>query len=180
MQTKNTQEGPYTLRSGLTIYPSQAEAIDQISTELMKKVPAHFLLLADVTGQIITARGEQEQIDLVALGSLVAGDLAASQEIARLTGEYQDYQMVLREGQKMHSFIVEAGLHLALMVQVSNEVPLGWARMIIQKTARHLAELLDSPAEEAEHHHLTESLPEFEQEELSALFNDALDELWSE
>jgi predicted regulator of Ras-like GTPase activity (Roadblock/LC7/MglB family) len=146
----------------------------------MWKIPARFLLLTDVTGQIITVRGEQEKINLVALGSLVAGDLAASQEIARLTGEFQDYQMVLREGQTMHSFIVEAGLYLALLVQVSNDVPLGWARMLIQQAAPQLAEVLDSPAEEARHQPGQQALPEMEQEDLSDLFDDALDELWSE
>jgi predicted regulator of Ras-like GTPase activity (Roadblock/LC7/MglB family) len=174
------KEGNYTLRSGRTIYPSQATKIEQILTDLIRKIPARFLLLTDVTGQIVAARGEQENVDLVALGSLVAGDLAASQEIARLTGEYQDYQMVLREGQTMHSFIVEAGLYLALLVQVSNEVPLGWARMLIQQAAPQLAEVLDTQAEEARHHPDDQAIPEMEQADLSDLFDDALDELWSE
>jgi predicted regulator of Ras-like GTPase activity (Roadblock/LC7/MglB family) len=180
MTTDYLSQGNYTLRSGRTIYPSQATKIEQILTNLMSKIPARFLLLTDVTGQIVAARGEQEHIDLVALGSLVAGDLAASQEIARLTGEFQDYQMVLREGQTMHSFIVEAGLYLALLVQVSNDVPLGWARMLIQQTAPQLADILDTQAEEAGHFPSDQTLPEMEQEELSDLFDDALDELWSE
>lgn len=172
-------QGHYTLRSGTTIYPSQSQEIDQVLIELLQRLPAHFLLLTDITGQIVAVRGEQDNIDLVALGSLVAGDLAASQEIARLTGEFQDYQMILREGQSMHSFIVEAGLHLALMVQISNEVPLGWARMLIQNGARQLAEILSKKADESEHQE-TDSIAELSQDELPDLFSDALDELWSE
>jgi predicted regulator of Ras-like GTPase activity (Roadblock/LC7/MglB family) len=180
MPNQQFDRGHYTLRSGITIYPSQDRTINQVLTELIQKVPAQFLLLVDVTGQVLSARGEQGKVDLVALGSLVAGDLAASQEIARLTGEYQDYQMVLREGNTMHTFIVEAGIHLAMLVQISNEVPLGWARMLIRQAAQQLADLLDEPAEESQEISAAESMPELLQEDLSDLFDDALDDLWSE
>ncbi len=171
----------HTLRSGIAIYPSQDKAINQVLADLIKKVPAHFVLLADVTGQVVSARGEQSNIDLVALGSLVAGDLAASQEIARLTGQYQDYQVVLREGPKTHTFILETGLHLALLVQVSNEVPLGWARMMIKNGARELADIVTKQPEEAEQAKATEQSEQMlSQEGLSDLFSDALDDLWME
>jgi predicted regulator of Ras-like GTPase activity (Roadblock/LC7/MglB family) len=179
MRSQHSRNNYYNLRSGITIYPAQDKAIAEVLAELRQKLPAHFLLLTDVTGQVISARGDQNQIDLVVLGSLVAGDLAASQEIARLTGEYQDYQMVLREGQKTHTFIIEAGHHLALLVQVSNEVPLGWARMLIQKVARHLADIIALPPEEE----VTDQAPPdlgVDQEDLPDLFDEALAEMWQE
>lgn len=181
MKNRDFNEGHYTLRSGITIYPSQNKAIEQVVTELIQKVPARFVLLVDVTGQVILARGEQGRVDLIALGSLVAGDLAASQEIARLTGEYQDHQMVLREGHTVHTFIAEAGIHLAFLVQISNDVPLGWARMLIQQAARQLADLLSEPPAEARPPAPTDLFSAaLGEEELSDLFSDALDELWSE
>ncbi len=170
-----------TLRSGLTIYPSQDRAINQALLDLVQKTPAHFVLLADVTGQIISARGNKEGIDLVPLGSLVAGDLAASQEIARLTGQYQDYQMVLREGQNSHTFIIEAGLQLALLVQISKDVPLGWGRVVIQKAAHQLADIVATIPEDVVQNQATaEEEQLLAQEELSDLFSDALDDLWME
>ncbi|MDQ6963699.1 MAG: hypothetical protein Q9M13_02125, partial [Mariprofundales bacterium] len=124
------------LRSGLTIYPSQDRAIDRLLAALVQKVPARFALLADVSGQVISARGDRHSVlEPVALGSLIAGDLAASHEIARLLGEYQSYQMILREGLTAHTFILEAGAYMVLLVQVSSEVPLGWARMVIREAA---------------------------------------------
>ena len=167
------------LRSGLTIYPAQDRAISQALLDLMQKTPAHLVLLADVTGQIISMYGAAEGIDLVALGSLVAGDLAASQEIARLTGQYQDNQMVVREGQNIHTLIVEAGQHLALFVQISKDVPLGWGRMLIQKTALQLADIVANlPEAAAQSLSAFEEEPLLTQEELPDLFNDALDDLW--
>jgi len=179
MVNHNIDKRHYTLRSGITIFPSQDEEIDQILTELTQKVPAQFILLVDVTGQVITARGTQHKADLVALGSLVAGDIAASQEIARLTGEYQDYQMVLREGQTMHTIIMAAGVHLALLIQISNDVPLGWGRMLIRQAAYQLVDILNKPVPETEQTAPPSALAEFESEDIPDLFNDALDELWS-
>lgn len=171
----------YNLRSGLILYPVQQEAIEKLLTELAQQTPAHFVLLVDVTGQIVSSRGEQQSINLVGLGSLVAGDLAASHEIARLTGQYEDFQMVLREGQTIHTFICEAGHHLALMVQISTEVPLGWARMAINKAARRLTEIVTTPPPEGtQKKEITGNLSALKQEGLSDLFSDALDDLWVE
>lgn len=169
------------LRSGITLYPSQNKAIDQILTDLIQNVPARFILLADVTGQIVSTRGEQGNVNRIALGSLVAGDLAASQEIARLTGQYQDFQVVLREGNKIHTFILETGPYLALFVQVSNDVPLGWARMIIKNAARDLADVAATPPEETEQSKATAQTNQMlNEEKLPDLFSDALDDLWTE
>ena len=177
----NQHEGYYTLRSGITLYPPQNKAISQALDNLTHKIPAHFILLTDVTGQIISTRGEQNDIDLIALGSLMAGDLAASQEIARLTGEYQDYQMILREGTQMHTFISEAGRYLALLVQAAKEVPLGWARVIIRKAAQEITDIVANPPQEAKQPDLAEQLDSMltEEDELPDLFSDALDELWT-
>lgn len=167
----------YHLRSGITIFPAQDEAIDLVLADLVSRVPAHFCLLTDTTGQVISAKGDRGQIDLLALGALVAGELAASQEIARLTSERQDYQMIMREGQKSHILISEAGRYLALFVQVPHHVPLGWARMLIQKAACRLADIV-ATLPEAETSSFMLSLEE--QNELPDLIGDALKDLWME
>lgn len=172
-----SNEGYYNLRSGLTIFSSQQETINQLLTELVQKLPAHFILLTDVTGQIVSTRGEQNQINLVALGSLVAGDLAASQEIARLTGAYQEDQLILRQGPKIHTLTIAAGHHLALFAQVPGETPLGWARLLVQKAAQRLVEIVSVAQPDQQEAQFELELAE---ENLSDLFNDALDALWQE
>ncbi|RME42108.1 MAG: hypothetical protein D6796_14890 [Caldilineae bacterium] len=172
------KEDSYYLRSGLRIYPAQHEAINRLLAELLDKTPAHFILLTDVTGQVVSTAGDQSGINLVSLASLVAGDLAASQEIARLTGQLDAYQMILREGQNAHTFISEAGDHLALLVQISTEVPLGWARMTIRQAARQLAEIVAAPpAREADS---PPSELDLAPDSLPDLFDEALGDLWME
>jgi predicted regulator of Ras-like GTPase activity (Roadblock/LC7/MglB family) len=163
----------FELRSGITIFPTQDKAIYEVISNLALKLPAKFILVTAVTGQVISVAGDRGQIDLVALGSLVAGDLAASQEIARMSGEYQNFQIILREGEKTHTFISEAGPHLILFLQISDDVPLGWARLLVQEAARNIEKILDALQEDVESVDLG-----LEQEKLPDIFSGALDELW--
>jgi predicted regulator of Ras-like GTPase activity (Roadblock/LC7/MglB family) len=178
--THNQAYQSYYLRTGLVLYPSQQEAIEEILTKLLQQVPASFILLTDVTGQVVSSRGDQENTDMVALGSLVAGDLAASHEIARQTRQYQADQMVFREGQNINTFTCEAGYHLALLVQASTEVPMGWARMTIRKAVKTLVEITtEPPAEQAQSQPNSPEVALY-QEDLPDLINEALDDLWLE
>jgi predicted regulator of Ras-like GTPase activity (Roadblock/LC7/MglB family) len=179
MESETVKEA-YQLRSGAAILPEQDKEFHRLLGELLPKIPARFILLVDVAGQVITAKGDHEQVNLIMLGSLVAGDLAASQEIARLTGEYQDYQIILREGQHSHTFISEAGNYLVLLVQVDNDVPLGWARMLIQQTVKQLAEIMATAVPVMETETFKLELDDEDEDDLSDLFSDALDDMWVE
>ena len=161
------------LPGGMTLFPGQDKAIDQLLGDLNEKCPAQFVMLAHTSGQIISVQGERGTADLVALGSLVAGDMAASQEIARLTEQYQNYQMILREGAQTNAFITEAGQHTVLFVRVNKDVPLGWARLLIQETSRQLADVIAAQPEELQM--LDLGLTE---EKISSLVGDDLDSIW--
>ncbi len=168
------------LRGGLSLYPAQNQAIQDLLADLFQKLPARLILLAETSGQVISfqvggTQGEASDRDPVSLGALVAADLAASQEIARLTGDYQSFQLILRQGPHSHIFIAEAGHSLALLVQVASSVPMGWARMLILETAHRLAEILTQPPPEP-----TQPGSNVQpQGDLTEIVSDALDALWT-
>jgi len=164
---------PIELPSGVTLHPSHDRAIDQVLHDLLRKAPAKFILLSEVSGQILSALGERTTADLVALSSLVAGDLAASQEIARLTDQYQNYQLILREGPQANSFITEAGRHMVLFVRVGKDVPLGWARLLIHETSRQLSNIIITPAEDIGGLDLG-----LNEDKLSSLVDEELNSIW--
>ena len=168
-------DGSLRLRVGITIYPSHDKAIERVLNELLQHCPARFVLLADSSGLIVSTQGERGNIELVSLASLVAGDMAASQEIARLTGQYQTSQMILREGAKINSFISEAGRYLILFVQVPADVPLGWARVLVREASRQLGEIVTAPADQVDK--LDLGLGDKQMSDLAA---DALDSMWAE
>ena len=154
--------------------PPHMYVIEQTLSYLFSRVPAEFLLLLDTTGQSISACGNNKDVDLSVLGALIAGDLAASQQIARITGEYRNYQMVLREGDLTNIFITDAGEHLILFVQVPSDIPLGWARMLIREAARRLGETVSSPL-----HNMILGV-ELRHQDLADQFDHAIGDLLSE
>ena len=83
--------------------------MDQILSVLMDEIPAQLAFLIDQSGAVVSSRGDISSNDLAVLGSLIAGDLSASQEIARLTGQYQKYQLIIREGDISNTVLSEAG-----------------------------------------------------------------------
>ncbi len=131
-----------------TVMPPHHQAMERIVEELMQRGPAQFALVVETGGFLLMAAGQPRTEELSALASLVAGDMAASQEIAHRTGQFQRYQLTLREGPGANSFLAEAGPDLILFVQVSSDVPIGWARLLIQEAGRQLAEVLATPADE--------------------------------
>jgi len=166
------------LRGGLTLYPSQIQAIEKLMDDLVEKLPAPFAFLVEGSGQTISFVGKRwsngKEIDVTALGALVAADMAASQEIARLTGEYQAYQLVLRQGETASTFISEVGKSMALLVQVSRDVPMGWARIHIIETAQKIADAVMRVNVD------DESKLEILDDNLQELLNSSLDSMWSE
>ncbi len=172
---QHKRNGFYKLRNGLTIYPNQIEVMDEVLADLQQRCPAKFILLTDTSGLIVSSRGETGTTDLVGLGSLIAGDLAASQEIARITGQYQNYELVLRVGPHSTSLISEAGRSLVLFVQISSDVPLGWARILISEASRKLAQVMENPPDQAESFDL-----DLGNSSLADLIGDSLDSMWTD
>jgi predicted regulator of Ras-like GTPase activity (Roadblock/LC7/MglB family) len=168
-------DGHY-VTSGLMLFPKHEEAIDQILDELRGKLPAKLAIVTTRDGQFIAASGELvNSVDLVGLGSLIAGDLAASHQIARLTGVYGDFQVVLREGADSHIFASDAGPHMALFILAPGTVPVGWVRLLGLEASRMLAKVAAIPPDEVDPQTLG-----FDDKSLADRFDQALNKLWTD
>ncbi len=164
---------------GVIIYTSQVQAIDKVLDKAYETCPAQFILLTDVSGQLISLLGKREKLDPVALSSLIAGDMAASQEVAKIIGQYQHCQLIVREGLGSNIFVAEAGESLILFVLVEKDVPLGWVRLIINETSNKLAEIMTTHDQEEEEVQ-TIKKQENEPEDLTNWLDNALNSLWTE
>ncbi len=135
------------LQCSQILSPSQSQTIDKVLSNLVKMIPAQYILLADNSGHTLSISGKLDQADPIALGALVAGDMAASQEMARMIGKSQNQNMILREGSDVNTWIVNAGSNLVLMLIISADVPLGWTRLMIHRGIRLIADIADAPIE---------------------------------
>lgn len=172
--TESKQKRSLDLPSQIEMYPQKDDAIDQVLKAVKERCPAQLVLAVETNGVLISILAEREVTDPVALASLVAGDIVASQEIARMTGQYQRYQLILREGLATNTFIAEAGDVMILFVQVEKAIPIGWARLVINEACRQLATIIVSEPEDIKK--LDIGLRE---EDLGRLIDDAMNSIWA-
>jgi predicted regulator of Ras-like GTPase activity (Roadblock/LC7/MglB family) len=170
LQPKRTIDLP----SRVTIHPSQDQAIDRILNNVLERCPAQYALITEVSGQVVSVQGNRDLANPVVLATLIAGDMAASQEIARVTGQYQHFQLVLREGVASNTLVAEAGKYLILFVQVGKEVPLGWARLVITEASRKLETIMSSAPDDVK-----DIIFDLKPDGLSEWVDDALSSLWN-
>lgn len=162
------------LSGGVIIYPQHLSQIDKVLSDLVLQIPGIFLLVTDNAGQNIARAGESGTANLVTLGALIASDMAAGQEIARVTGEGHLPKMILHEGPQSHQFLSEAGKHLILFARVPAETPLGLSRNFVKHAAHQLDEITqDSMAKQS-----GEKVGLGDQE-LQQEVRNALEDLWS-
>lgn len=145
----------------VNISPTQDQAIQKLTRELETQAPAKSVFLADRYGQVLYFSKNLQDINQPELGALLAGDFAAIKELGRLTRTEQDYQLILREGEKLNSFTAEAGNHLIVFVLTDSDVPLGWARLVIQEATERLAEIVTEPSSTNSRGNLEKSIDEF-------------------
>ncbi len=166
--------GSHYLSTGLMLFSRHAQAIDRVLEDLRRKVPAKLAMIVSRDGQFVSASREGgRDLDLVALGSLIAGDLAASQRIAELTGIYEEHQVVLREGRDGLVLVSDAGPHLVLFILAPGHVPVGWLRLLGLEAGRLLAQIAatTSAGQVPADVHLDEK-------SLADQFDQALGDLW--
>jgi predicted regulator of Ras-like GTPase activity (Roadblock/LC7/MglB family) len=158
---------------GIVVSPEQINEINLILSELMEECPAQLALLIDQSGSVLSYQGENQSIDLVVLAALVAGDLCASQEIARLTGQYQKFQLIIREGELSNTILSEAGEQIIIYLQVSKVSPLGWVRLRLIEACKKLRTINFQIPEK-----INMTSDSNDNNDLSNFTDDALDAMW--
>jgi predicted regulator of Ras-like GTPase activity (Roadblock/LC7/MglB family) len=169
-------KNPMRINSGLSIIPSQEEMIEEVLSRQFEKSQARLILLIDTSGQVVSFHGERGSIDLIALGALTAGDMAASEEIARLANVYQQNQMVIRQGTKMNTIIYEADRNLILLFMVPASIPVGWMCHLVRETASQIQEVLAK----IEKHQSAQAFDGNHHQDIKDLVNNAFDKVWKD
>src|SRR2546425_9881012 len=101
-----------------------------------------FRSLVDKNGQQIAADGELNAIDTTALASLAAGNVAATDSLARLIGE-KEFSVLFHEGERDNLHISVVAGRLILVVIFDERSSLGLVRLRVKKGSTELAAILD-------------------------------------
>ncbi|NOX88932.1 MAG: roadblock/LC7 domain-containing protein [Calditrichaeota bacterium] len=149
---------------------NQYEAITKVLSELATKTKASAILFADMSGQLISQRGNTEDMNTTVLSALAASDFAATSEMAKLVGEEAKFKLLFHEGEKRNVYLSNVGDNFFLVVVFDVSVTLGLIRIYTKKAIEDLLQALKETADESE------SKEKMIDSDFSSLLGDALDD----
>lgn len=120
---------------------TQVERIEKIMDELRVKTRATFVFLADISGQLISARGSLGSSDPVALAALTASNMAATAEMARRMSEQTQFRLMFHEGERRNIYLSQVGKSFLLAVVFEVEVQIGLVRLFSKRAVEELEKL---------------------------------------
>ena len=113
------------LGHSLVVYEEEFDRINSILGRLWVDANAKIVFLVDKNGQQIAAKGDFEKLDVTSLASLTAGNVAATDGLARLIGE-EEFSILFHEGEKDNIHISIVAQRLILVVIFDDVRPSGW------------------------------------------------------
>ncbi|HQU71011.1 MAG TPA: roadblock/LC7 domain-containing protein [Calditrichia bacterium] len=122
----------------------QFDQITKVLSELAAKTKASTILLADISGQLITQRGNTDDINTQILSALAASDFAATSEMAKLVGEDAKFKLLFHEGEKRNVYLSNVGDNFFLVVVFDVSVTLGLVRIYTKKAIQNLLNVFES------------------------------------
>ncbi|HMC83199.1 MAG TPA: roadblock/LC7 domain-containing protein [Candidatus Polarisedimenticolia bacterium] len=128
--------------SDLILGEEDFQAIRSLISRLRVEANAKIVCLVDRNGQQIAGVGDLQTLDTTALASLAAGNVAATDSLARLIGE-KDFTALYHEGEKDNLHISVVGGKMILVVIFDVRSSLGLVRLRVKRHSAELAAALE-------------------------------------
>ncbi|MBI2841655.1 MAG: roadblock/LC7 domain-containing protein [Acidobacteria bacterium] len=130
------------LSPNLVMYEEEFQLLKQIIARLRGDANAKIVFLVDKNGQPIAAHGDIENLDTTSLASLTAGNVAASDGLAKLIGE-KEFLVIHGEGAKDNIHITIVAQRIILVVIFDDRSSLGLVRLRVKKASVELARVFE-------------------------------------
>ncbi len=161
----------------LVLYEEEFQKIRQALQRLFQDASAKLVFLVDKNGQQIAAVGDMNSVDTTSLASLTAGNVAATDGLARLIGE-KEFSILFHEGERDNIHISIVARRVILVVIFDERASLGLVRLRVRRATTELEAVFEEIASKIESEKLTLAA------ELDAPFSeitdDDIDRLFSE
>src|SRR5678815_5491295 len=126
----------------IVMYEEEFNQIKQIISKLRIDANAKVVFLVDKNGQQIAAHGDIENLDTTSLASLTAGNVAATDGLAKLIGE-KEFSILFHEGEKDNIHISIVAQRVILVVIFDSRSSLGLVRLRVKKASAELTEVFE-------------------------------------
>ena len=128
---------------GTILLPEDLEKMQAAIAKLRSDANARSVFLLDRNGQHFASSGDTQGLDITALSSLAAGNVAATDSLAKLLGE-QEFSVLFHEGEKDNLHISLIGPKGILVVIFDERSSLGLVRLRVRKAAVEIAKILEA------------------------------------
>ena len=118
-----------------------AEQIEHILVDLHRKTEAECVLLADVSGRLISVQGQASEVDPVLMAVVGAADVVATAELIRQIGEQDPSSALLREGKHVNVYLFDVAGRFVLIVIFRASTLAALVRTFGGRTAKRLRPL---------------------------------------
>lgn len=142
------------MKQGLHIPEEMLERIDYILTHLSEKAHTECIVLADISGQVISLQGIMDKGTPAVVAALAAGDVAAMAELSNRIGEPDPHGSFFHEGETKSIYLHNIAGSFILIVIFRTETPIGLVRLFAKRAVEQLLpiteefeEILGPPAD---------------------------------
>ena len=129
------------MTKGLHIPEELLDKIEYILGHLAEKARTDCILLADISGQLISVQGIMEEGTPAIVAALAAGDVAAMAELSNRIGESDPHGSFFHEGETKSIYLHNIAGSFILIVIFRTETPLGLVRLFAKRAVEQLVPL---------------------------------------
>lgn len=133
----------------LVLYDDEFRKIKDSLHRLATDANANVVFLVDKNGQQIAAVGDLTTLDTTSLASLTAGNVAATDGLARLIGE-REFSILFHEGERDNIHISIVAQRVILVVIFDERTSLGLVRLRVRRAMSELEKIFEEIARKAE------------------------------
>ena len=151
----------------LVMYEEEYQQIKDTLQRLQVDSNARVVFLVDKNGQQIAAHGDMRNLDATSLASLTAGNVAATDGLAKLIGE-KEFSILFHEGERDNIHISLVAQRVILVVIFDDRSSLGLVRL--ERTFEQL--LKKAEADRGSLARFDSPFAEITDEDIDALFSE--------
>ena len=127
----------------LLLFDEEFHQIKEVISRVHKDAQAKVVFVVDKNGQQIAAQGDIETLDTTSLASLTAGNVAATDGLAKLIGE-KEFPVLFHEGERDNVYISIVGQRVILVVIFDERSSLGLVRLRVRKASQELERIFEA------------------------------------
>jgi predicted regulator of Ras-like GTPase activity (Roadblock/LC7/MglB family) len=135
--------------SDFILFDEEFRLIKDVISRLKADAQAKVVFIVDKNGQQIAAQGDMESLDTTSLASLTAGNVAATDGLARLIGE-REFPVLFHEGERDNVYISVVGQRVILVVIFDERSSLGLVRLRVRKANAELERIFETIQQKVE------------------------------